>query len=330
MTISSCAQRSAPLPIAETSTVWPEPPAAPRIQYLKSFSNPENLGITKSFWQKIVEFFSGAEQTQMIRPSAVTVDSNANQIYVADPGAKGIHRFDLKNGSYRLLRRKDNQPLPSPVGLVSGDNGEVFITDSALGGLYKANSDSRWVMPVRLDVELKQPTGIAYDKVEKKIFIADTSEHDIKVFSLSGTFLNKIGKRGNKEKEFNFPTMLWVDEKKQLYITDSLNFRIQVLDQNGDYITQFGRLGDASGTFSRPRGVATDRSGHIYVVDSMFHSFQIFNNKGNLLLHIGRQGQEPGEFWLPGTIFIAPDDTIYIADSHNKRVQVFRYIGGAP
>lgn len=326
--ISSCASIS-PTDEQKISKVWPEPPAVARISYVKDFFNPESLGIEKSVWQKVVEFFTGEELNRMLRPGAIVVDSENRLIYVADSGVKGIHRYDLKNGSYDLLFRKDNMPLPSPVGLALGTSGEVFVTDSALAKVFSILPNAKRVYPIMDNADLKQPTGIAYDRLSGNIFVVDTANHNIKVLSRAGELVNTIGRRGNGDSEFNFPTLLWLDKKGQLLVTDSLNFRVQVLTRAGEFVREFGKPGDATGTFSRPKGIATDQFGHIYVVDSMFHGFQIFNEKGSLLLHIGEQGHNEGEFWLPSGIFIASDDTIYIADTHNRRVQMFRYIGGA-
>lgn len=326
--LCGCAPTRSVTPVTQAERVWPEPPAEARIRFVKSVYSAEDLGIKKSFWKRLGEFITGPSSTRLVRPMAVVMDPRREILYVADPGARGIHRFDLRGSSYKLLRRENDLPLPSPVGMALGADHRVFITDSALGRLFVATPDAQFLSPVELAPAPQQPTGVVFEQKTGELYIVDTTAHAIKVYSDSGTLIRQFGQRGAAPGEFNFPTALWQDRQGQLLITDSLNFRIQRLNTRGQFLSQFGQLGDASGDLSRPKGAATDSSGHVYVVDSMFHAFQIFDDTGKLLLILGAQGHGAGEFWLPTGIFIAPDDSIYISDSHNRRVQIFRYIGG--
>jgi sugar lactone lactonase YvrE len=261
----------------------------------------------------------------------MAVVASGGVIHVADPGAGGVHRFDTQGGGYSWITGPKGRPLPSPVGLARGANGEVYLTDSALAGVYVIRPGAKEAEPLALRAALKQPTGIAFDATGGKLYVTDTAAHCILVFSRSGELLSRIGQRGTGEGEFNFPTYITLTRSGRLYVNDSLNFRLQAFDAQGKFVNAFGRQGDGAGDAMRQKGVAIDRYGHIYVVDALLHALQIFDDAGRLLLPVGERGQQPGEFWLPTGIFIDPDDrdTIYIADSFNQRVQVLRYVGGA-
>ena len=310
----------------KSGLVWPARPDSPRIAYVASFYHPDHFGIKKGFFSWLGEIFTGEEERRMIRPMAITETSD-NVLFVADPGAKGIHRFDLKNKHYSLIRQVDEKILPSPVGLSVDKQDNVYVVDSELAQVFIIKKNQEQAVAVTLQQPLTQPTSVAVDSESDSLYITDTAEHQIKQFSFDGKLKSVIGKRGTAEGEFNYPTMIWRDKSGKLYVTDSLNFRVQVFNRNGKFIHYFGKQGGGSGHLSRPKGVATDRNGHVYVVDGLFHVFQLFNEKGNFLLHVGGQGQGEGEFWLPSGIFINANDIIYVADSHNRRVQVFRYLG---
>ncbi len=311
---------------AQEKLVWPHAPAQPRVEFVKAFSRAADLGIGKGFFERLKDLLFGEAETRILRPMAVV--ASGGMLYVADPGAKGVHRFDTAGGEYALIAATDDTPLPSPVGLARGAAGEVYVVDSRLAQVFVIRPGEKSALAIRLDVKLTQPTGIAFDPASGRLHVADTAEHRIHIFERDGSLAGSIGRRGAGDGEFNFPTYLWRTPEGVLYVTDSLNFRVQAFDTRGRFVGKFGRQGDGTGDAARQKGVATDRHGHVYVVDALFHAFQIFDATGRLLLPVGERGQERGEFWLPTGIFI-DDDLIYIADSYNQRIQVFRYIGGA-
>ncbi len=304
--------------------VWPAPPATTRIVFEQSFSTPEEFGIEKGLWQWIGDFVFGADDHRMIRPMAI-VTTDKRHIFVADPGVRGVHRFDRHDNSYKLIKGKNGFDLPSPVALTSDSAGNVFVTDSKLARVFIIPHDSNFLQPFELDTELQQPTGISIEPKSGNIYLVDTAQHQILVFDASGKLINRFGKHGIHPGEFNYPTMV-SQQDGTLFVTDALNYRIQLFDLNGEYLSSFGQAGQSSGYQARPKGVATDEDGNIYVVDALLNNVQLFDASGQYLMTIGEQGQRPGQFWLPTGIYISPQQKIYVADSHNRRIQVFRYL----
>lgn len=325
--ICSCAQSPEPVIPETIALAWPASPDPARIAYVRAFAKPEDLGIGRSLLQRLSAFVFGEDERRLVRPMAIVTVGKV--IYVADPGAKGVHRFDPLQGRYELLRLPGGGAMPSPVGMARGFEDDVYVTDSVLGRVYRIAPDDRSVKEVAALGQFGQPTGIACDRARGTIWVVDTSAHRIAAFDRSGKPLSAIGGRGAAQGQFNYPTLLWSSGVGTLFVTDSLNFRIQMFDPTGTPIGGFGRHGDGTGDAARQKGVATDSFGHVYVVDSLFHAMQIFDERGRFLLSVGGIGHARGEFWLPTGIFIDEDDTIFVADSYNQRIQVFRYIGGA-
>ena len=304
--------------------VWPPPPATARIVFEQSFSSAEELGIEKGFWQWLGDFVFGEDDNSLVRPMAV-VTTDDRHIFVADPGARGIHRFDKHDNAYRLIRRENGLDLPSPVAMTSDRQGNIYVTDSRLAKLFIIRPQSRLAQPFSLDTELLQPTGITIDPDSGRIYLVDTRRHQVLVFSADGKLIKRFGNHGVLPGEFNYPTLIW-QQNGTLFVTDALNFRIQLFDLDGNYLSSFGQAGRSSGYQARPKGVATDSDGNIYVVDSLLNNIQLFDASGRYLMTIGEQGQRPGQFWLPTGIYISAQQKIYVADSHNHRVQVFSYL----
>jgi sugar lactone lactonase YvrE len=325
--LAGCAAPPAVSPFGEGGRVWPESPNTPRIEFVREFSSLSDFGVKASFWDRIVQAAAGKEIDRMMRPMAAAMSVDGGTIYVADPDARCVHRYDLVRGRYTCLRSKEGSELASPIGLAVTEEGSLFVADSESGQIFRLLPGKKWLEAIDLQVDLKQPTGIAWDEVTQQLIVSDTGQQRVNVFSSTGRLISEFGERGSQAGQFNFPTYLWLNRMGEMLISDSLNFRVQIFDKDGTFLSAFGIAGDHAGDFARPKGIATDSHGHIYVVDALFHAMQIFNKDGDLLLTIGGQGQEQGQFWLPNGVFITKSNLIFVADTYNKRIQVFRYIG---
>lgn len=307
---------------------WPPPPGEARITWTGEISVPEDLGIGKGFWTRLVELITGEKNTRIVRPYGVYADGEGS-IYVTDPGAGIVHLYDTRRGRYLRLRGTAESPLRVPIGVCGDGKGTVYVTDSESGVVFRHTAGDDALHPF-ITKGLKRPTGLALDPQAGRLYLADSALHQIAVFDLAGHEQFRFGSQGAAPGMFNHPTDLWFDRKGRLLVTDPLNFRVQIFSGVGGYLSSIvGTVGDAAGDFTKPKGVAVDSDGHIYLADALFDAVQIFNEQGQLLLVVGARGSRPGEFWMPAGIFIGADDTIYVADAYNNRVQTFRYHHGS-
>lgn len=310
---------------ASSYIVWPEFPQKPRIQYLKSISDPKDEGITKSWFQKTMESVFGQQNSalKMLRPYGVFADTNI--VYVTDPGNSVLHIFLINEGGYRQIREVGQKKLISPIGVAVDQTGEIYLTDSILNKVFVVNNEGKYIREIGSADFFIRPAGISLQ--EDRVYIVDTHGHRIAVFSKKdGKLLFYIGSKGKGDGEFHYPTNIFSGRDGFLYITDSMNFRIQIFDREGRFISAFGKHGDGSGDFSKPKGIAIDSEGHIYVADAHFDNVQIFDRDGHLLLRFGEPGRNKGQMLLPAGIFIDSNDRIYVADSFNRRIQIFQYL----
>lgn len=321
-----CALSPHVVPFAEQGRLWPDSPADARIAFVGEFAEPEDLGIRPGVWERIVRFTAGERRDAIVRPMAVAATEGGNIVYVADPDAHCVHRYDLERGRYDCLGLARDAALPSPVGLALTPTGHLYVADSLLGGVFRVNPGEQELQAFVSGDVLERPTGLAWHTASGLLLVSDTGSQSIKAFREDGSLAFQFAQRGVAPGEVNFPTYLWSDGQ-ELLVTDSLNFRVQRFDAAGVFKASFGKNGDRIGDFARPKGVAVDSQGHVYVVDALFNGVQVFDRDGRLLLAFGERGQAPGEFWLPNGLYITSDDLIFVADSYNRRVQVFRYLG---
>jgi DNA-binding beta-propeller fold protein YncE len=310
-------------PATRTDRVWPPPPAAARIRLVRTISTPRDLGITKSFFRRLLDRISGGSGVQLVRPSGVA--EHAGVLYVADPGAQSLWLFDPGSNQATRVQQVDGTALVSPVAVAVRADGAAFVADSRAAKVYLVDRRGKY-LGLTIQAGLQRPAALAWDDRGGRLYVADSAGQRIIAFDAQGRQLFAWGRRGSGAGEFNYPTHLALAGDGELLVTDALNFRIQSFDRDGRFLWQFGRHGDGSGNFAMPKGVAVDSGRHVYVVDALFNAVQLFDRDGTYLMSFGDQGSAPGQFWLPGGLYIDDKDRIYIADAYNRRVQVFEFI----
>ncbi|MBI4653487.1 MAG: 6-bladed beta-propeller [Nitrospirae bacterium] len=312
--------------------IWPGNPEKPRIQYLWSINQISTT--IEGRKRGLIDFILGnvsedvtdpRTSNVLMRPYGVFVDSK-ERLYVTDPGAYRVTVIDLKTAKVINIYGTEKEEFSSPIGVVVDLRGRIYISDSELRKVFVFDEKSDYLF--QFEGEFKRPTCMAIDTKSSKIYLSDTLEHKVYIYSLEGKRLSTIGKPGALSGEFNFPTHLFVDKDGLLYVTDAMNFRVQIFSPEGKFLGKVGALGDAYGNLDKPKGVAVDTHGNIYIVDSIWDTVKIFDRDGNILLFFGEKGQRYGSLYLPSGIFIDQKNIIYVADTYNMRVQAFQFIGG--
>jgi len=306
----------------DTSLVWPALPDKPRIKYVEMISPDQPFKHESGgFFSKITNFLFGEqkERTWLVQPVGIAVAPDGI-IYVADPGAHGVHIFNREKKEYDFLSQTKYGNFLSPVGIAIDSNGTIYITDSQRGDVLVLNKDRDPQFTIKTN--LSRPAGITL--FQKKLYIADPGRQKILIFDLDGNYISEFGQRGVGNGEFNYP--IAVTAANALCVVDALNYRVQEFDFVGKFISKFGTQGNAAGLLASPKSIALDSDGNVYVTDALMDNFQIFNKEGQLLLVVGHRGDRIGEFMSPGGIVIDGADNIYVVDMLNERIQIFKYL----
>lgn len=317
-------------PPAPGPLLWPPPPERPRIRYLATYRGVDDFKTRKTpRWKSALlgEDDSALRLSDtMVKPYGIAVSPDG-LLYVADTAARRVFVFDPDRKTVSFVGEKSgNGKLTKPIGVAVDAEGKVFVADATLNRVFGYLRDGSVAIAIGGDGELKSPSGLAVDRANQRLYVADSMRHQVLCFStVDGSHVRTIGERGGDPGNFNFPTNLFVDAAGQVYVADTLNFRVQIFDGQGRFVRTFGTQGDTPGTLNRPKGIAVDSEGHVYVADTSFNNFQIFDGEGQLLLSVGSAGRGSGEFLLPAGLYIDVLDRIYVADQGNSRVQVFQY-----
>jgi len=87
------------------------------------------------------------------------------------------------------------------------------------------------------------PRGIAV--FQDRVYVADSYNNRIQMFTLAGTFSRKWGTFGTGNGQLNRPRGVAVDSRGLVYVADTLNHRIQVFTITGGFVRRFGSQGTA-------------------------------------------------------------------------------------
>ncbi|TBR26140.1 hypothetical protein EPO15_00880 [bacterium] len=309
---------------------WPAAPQPARLHFVGEFAGPRQAAAAGR-WGRLARTLLGVDDPTpgarvpggLVQPTGLA--ARAGTVWVADPGARGVFRYDEASGRGRWLP-SDGTPLTSPVAVAAAEDGRLFVADSGSAKVLILDPAGRVTGELRGDpAGLGRPVGLALGG--GRLYVADAAGHRVSLYDLSGVYLASFGRRGRGPGEFNFPTYLWYEAGRgRLWVCDSGNFRVQAFDSDGRPVASFGESGNRPGYLARPRGLAFDSDGHAYLVDGAFEALQVFDGAGGLLLFVGRAGGGPGEFNLPGGAFVDAADRLLVADTHNARVQIFQYL----
>jgi ABC-type Fe3+ transport system permease subunit/DNA-binding beta-propeller fold protein YncE len=130
--------------------------------------------------------------------------------------------------------------------------------------------------------EFNRPEGICVD-AQDRIYVADSCNHRVQVFSSDGKFIRQYGKAGSGLGELSYPYDIAVDENGYQFVCEFGNSRIQVFNANCEPVEIIGGPGAAPGRFANPWGVALDSKGNLYVADSQNHRVQkLEKRKGHI------------------------------------------------
>jgi tripartite motif-containing protein 71 len=224
--------------------------------------------------------------------SAVGIATDGANVYVADYNNKRIQKYDLAGASVSEWAMPGGQ-RPDRLTVAAG---KVYVTTAAdaiwrfdTNGVPDGSWDGDGVTGSTGSGagQLKYPEGIAVDG--SGVYVADTNNHRISKFDLTGTFQGAWGTQGTGDGQFSWPQGV-LATGGSVWVADSYNHRLQRFSQGGTHQLTVGKLLGA-GDFYFPADVATTTSGEVYVAGGGGHDVQRLDGAGT---SIARWRTEPG------------------------------------
>jgi len=288
--------------------------------------------------------------TGLNSPADVAIDSSGN-VYVSDWPDSTIRKYNSSGGALGVFAGTSGEPyvadttrLNSPWGIAVAPDGSIYVTEKWGYRLVKVNAAGvqQWTVGqagvygddnAHLGSWWAGPEGNMAVDAAGRIYVPDTGNNRIQIFSPNGTYFATFGSTGNGNYEFECPTGVAISPVNgDIYVTDHCNHRIQVFSSSRVYKATLGVL-DETGTdnqhFNLPWGVGLDTSGNIYVADSENRRVQRCNLSGTSYActsfagETGVSGDDFGHFGDLPAIAVDNAGRVYVADPWSNRIQVF-------
>ncbi len=239
--------------------------------------------------------------------------NNDGDIIITDFNQKKL--IKISDGS--ITETSDYEFNGVPMGLcISKTTGHIYVAESD-SDMNAAAPDSNKNKIIVFDENLNMvttigsggygngkfflPNGLCLNSNETSLFVADSGNHRIQQFDITGNGDNK---------EYNFKCWYGYYNGTNGKHTDE---------------NEFGEQDDSNVGFDFPTSVVCDGS-YIYVTDKGRNDIQKINITNLACEVIGEEGNGNSQFMKPTDIKLFGSN-MYIADSENSRIQVFSKTG---
>jgi PKD repeat protein/sugar lactone lactonase YvrE len=289
---------------------------------------------------------SGSGDGQFNNPEGI--DNYDKTLYVTDRNNNRVQKFTLDGyflSKFGSSGSGDGQ-LNHPAGIFCDvGNSRVYVADRDNNRIQKLSTTGSFVLAIGSsgsgDGEFSHPMsaakmpGIGGD-YQYKIYVTDTDNNRIQLFTTDGDFFGKWGTSGSQNGELNSPRGIAINNTGSVYVADYNNNRIQKFNPDGSFVSAWGSFGSANGQFNGPYYIAIDNNdnGAVYVTDSNNHRVQKFTADGGFVGAWGSQGSGDGQFNVPKGVCVyrqaaASVGYVFVVDSGNNRIQKFQVTIGA-
>jgi len=226
-------------------------------------------------------------QTELGKPKGMGRDRNGN-IIVVEPHYQRVNHFTPQGKLVAQWGVKGTNvgqfTLPRSVAVNS--HREIYISEYGpmervqcfslvpnLDGTASSHVLFSFGQPGNGPGDFNRPEGMCVD-AQDRLYVADSCNHRIQIFSRDGKFIRAYGKPGSGPGELSYPYDICVDSAGRQYVCEFGNSRIQIFDAKDRSIEIIGGAGAEPGQFGNPWSVALDSAGNLYVADSQNHRVQ--------------------------------------------------------
>jgi DNA-binding beta-propeller fold protein YncE len=219
-------------------------------------------------------------ETDLGKPKGMSRDLDGN-IVIVEPHYQRVNHF-APDGT--LVRQWGSHgtnlgQLVLPRSVAVNSRGDIFVSEYTTVDRVQGFSGQEhrpiivFGRPGAGDGEFNRAEGLGVD-AQDRLYVADSCNHRIQIFSREGKWLKTYGKPGRGLGELSYPYDVRVDRAGRQYVCEFGNSRIQVFGTNNEPLEIIGGPGQRPGQFNNPWSVALDSHGNLFVADAGNHRVQ--------------------------------------------------------
>ena len=215
-----------------------------------------------------------------------------------------------------------DEMLTNPWGVAVNERDEIAVTDIDNHRIQVFSSDGTYLRSFGTRREFGCPMGIAFDRTNGNILMADNGNRCVQLFSEQGEYLSHFGEQGNLDHQLKSPAGLSVDSDGNVIVADLRDKVIKIFSLNGRFLREIGE----EGSFNVPWH-CVEYDNYLIVSDSDENCIKVFDKDGHFLYKFGKTGSGDGEFNQPYYLSVNKGGHLMVCDLWNHRIQVFELSG---
>jgi DNA-binding beta-propeller fold protein YncE len=167
--------------------------------------------------------------------------------------------------------------------------------------------------------DLFGPRDVAIDS-NGLLWVTDTGNDRIQVFTLQGEFVKTVGSSGKGEGQFDEPVGISIGKDGAIYVADMYNRRVEVLNPDGSYRSQFTVDGWGGQEINDKPYLRALTDGRIAVSVPSSNQVRVYSASGAEVANLD-PGSEPLEH--PYGIVQTADAKLWVVENGAARLRQF-------
>jgi tetratricopeptide (TPR) repeat protein len=227
------------------------------------------------------------------------------------------------------LAKQFEGAFENPVA-ASVDDQNVVILDGESIKIYKLDGKLRYQAGASGSSEgqLDSPKGIFLHK--DKIYVADTGNQRIQIFSKDGIFLEHISNPEQGESIFDDPSQVLVDGNNNLFVLEKSKKQILVFSANHKLLYKIGGVEGGANNFEQIFDIAIDNDENLYILcatETNKAHVQVYSGPTRVI-SIGSSTDNRAGMSEPVTLSIAParKTVVSVYDAEKRALLNYKYM----
>lgn len=272
--------------------------------------------------------------------SPIGISEKDGKIYVADGAKRKVRVFTPSGTQLAAYGGSGTCSLAALRDVDAGDNGDIFVANYTSNNIVKLSSTGAclgaWGTKGSAAGQFMNPYGVrvAEDPVwGPSVYVADSNNNRVQVFSPSGTFRAQFGTTGLTGADGTFRTVrrVAVASDGDVWVADLWGWKVSRFNRTG---TGYAWAQDIEGAvpgltagalFNEPRQVVENPDGTLTVVDTVNQRIVQMSPSGTPITACGSRDYRPTSINWPRSVAIDPvTGDRWVTDSKQSRIQIWR------